>query len=108
MSEQNIGMRGSGGWRLADWSISTQSRLPNLQGLVFEGFSYGSRYAQYNDLLCRSEGGYEKLSRAESPHWDLAQRHMDDGHVGGVSFRFHYGIGLLSSAEKGSLIGSRY
>ena len=60
----------------AHWAFGADG-FPNLQVLAFGDFSYQGRYSKYNVLLCRSENGYTKLTRAQIPYWDLIQNHMD-------------------------------
>jgi hypothetical protein len=60
----------------ADWAFGVDG-FQNLQVLAFGDFSYDGRYSKYNVLLCRSEHGYQKLTRDQVPYWDLIQSHMD-------------------------------
>ena len=64
--------------------------------LLTSSTCFWGRHTEYNRLPCISEGDYEKL--AESPRWDLAQRH-----AGGVSLGFHYGLELIFTSCRGRL-----
>jgi hypothetical protein len=58
-------------YTFAQWAFSADG-LPNLQVLALGGFSFEGCYV----LLCRSDGGYQRLTRADVQAWDLVQNNM--------------------------------
>jgi hypothetical protein len=63
-------------YTFAQWAFSADG-LPTLQVLALGDFSFEGPYSEYNVLLCRSDGGYQRLSRADVQAWDLVQNNMD-------------------------------
>ena len=45
--------------------------------LIFRFSLWGTSHSKYNVLLCRSDGGYQRLTRADVQAWDLVQNNMD-------------------------------
>ncbi|QSS64918.1 hypothetical protein I7I51_01993 [Histoplasma capsulatum] len=63
-------------YNFAEWAFSTDG-LPNLQILALGDFSFEGRYSKYNVLLCRSDSGYQILTRLNTQSWDLVQNNTD-------------------------------
>ena len=63
-------------YTFAQWAFSADG-LPNLQFLALGDFSFEGPYSEYNVLLCRSDGGYQRLTRTDVQAWDIIQNNMD-------------------------------